>query len=474
MKAPRLVIAAPSSGCGKTTISVGLMAALADRMTVQGFKVGPDYIDPGYHTAATGRISRNLDTWMVQPDLVQELFTRAQTGADVSIIEGVMGLYDGLDALTENGSTAQLAKLLNVPVILVIDAGSMARSAGALVQGFRDFDPDLNLAGVIANNLAGEVHAQWIKEAVEGIGVPVLGCLFRENALHVPERHLGLYTAGEQQDVTQAFIRAAKQTVGEHIDLDRVLKIAHSAPDMVPDAAVPVHSTPNSPVRIGVARDEAFCFYYEDNFDLLCKAGAELLFFSPLCDANLPPEISGLYLGGGYPELYAAQLAANNALRAEINQVIQTGMPVYAECGGLMALTGFYVDDKDVEYRMIGVIPGSTRLSSRLTMGYREVTALQPNILLDVHETARGHEFHYSEWTRPVETKSYAYGTKSCDGIIQQEGFVSGSLLASYVHLHFTSNPGMAPRFVNTCRKYNRFYKTSSPVMRQGSKETDL
>lgn len=449
MNAPRFVLAAPSSGSGKTTLATGLMSAFAERMTVQAYKVGPDYIDPGYHTAATGRPSRNLDTWMIPTERVKELFSRSALGADLCIIEGVMGLFDGYDGRTESGSTAEVGKLISAPVVLVIDARSMARSAGAVALGFRQFDPQLNLAGVILNNVAGAAHAAWVTEAVQSVGLTVLGCVPRNQNLSVPERHLGLYMAGERTAATQKFIEAAKEVVRQNIDLSALEALARTAPG-IPTAA---QTTLEKPVtRIGIARDEAFCFYYEDNFDLLREAGAELVFFSPLHDSAPPPALSGLYLGGGYPELYAAQLAENVSMRLALKSAIESGVPTYAECGGLMSLAESYFDDAGIEYPMMGVLPGSTRLTGKLKMGYREVVALEASPLLGKGQIARGHEFHYSEWLRPEESNSFAYEIRPrMGGEPKPEGFAKNNLLASYVHLHFASNPTLARNFVSAC-----------------------
>jgi cobyrinic acid a,c-diamide synthase len=457
MNAPRFVLAAPSSGSGKTTLATGLMSAFAERMTVQAYKIGPDYIDPGYHTAATGRPSRNLDTWMIPTERVKELFSRSAHGADICVIEGVMGLFDGYDGRTESGSTAEVAKLLSAPVVLVIDAGSMARSAAAIALGFKTFDPQLNLAGVILNNVAGAAHAQWLTEAVQSVGLTVLGCVPRNQNLSVPERHLGLYMAGERSAVTQKFIEAAKEVVCQNIDLSALESLARTAPKIgVQTLRVPTLDYQNPATRIGIARDEAFCFYYEDNFDLLREAGAELVFFSPLHDSAPPPALSGLYLGGGYPELYAAQLAENESMRTALKSAIESGIPTYAECGGLMSLAESYFDDAGIEYPMMGVLPGSTRLTGKLKMGYSEVVGLESSPLLEKGQTARGHEFHYSEWIRPEESNSFAYEIQPrMGGEPKPEGFAKKNLLASYVHLHFASNPDLARNFVNACQLWS-------------------
>ncbi len=481
---PRFVIAAPSSGSGKSTIATGLMAALSRDHIVQGFKVGPDYIDPGYHTAAAGRVSRNLDTWMVPIDEVKATFARAVTAdppAEIAIVEGVMGLFDGYEAKTESGSTAQVAKLIDAPVILVINVGKMARSAGAIALGYRDFDPDLKVAGVICNNVGSEKHAMWVTEAIESIGLPVLGCIPRSEALRIPERHLGLQTAIERTAELQAFMDHAASLVVEHIDLVRVWELAANTPpypDLTPaltrssafdlsplqngegEGELPSGSSEggevefNSP-RIAIAHDEAFCFYYEDNFDWLRAAGAEVIFFSPLHDSTLPEGINGLYLGGGYPELYAAQLAENAAMQNSIRAAVESGMPTFAECGGLMFLTDSITDLDGQIHPMIGVVPGRAQMHGRLTMGYRQVTTARDTILLPEGEQTRGHEFHYSDWVdRPDDLPSaYAISPRAAEAI-QMEGYAKNNVLASYVHLHFGANPDLATNFVRACQEW--------------------
>ncbi len=447
---PRLVITAPSSGCGKTTIATGLMAALAAERSIQGFKVGPDYIDPSYHTAACGRPSRNLDTWMVPAGEVQRTFARAVQGAGLAIVEGVMGLFDGYDAMSESASTAEVAKLLHAPVILVLDVARMARSAGALALGYRDYDPGLNVAAAICNNVASPRHASWTRQAVEGIGLPVLGCLPRSAAIEIPERHLGLHTAGERPDELQALLERIAQTVRQETDLQRLWQIAQSAEPLAVDLPAAYRAGPQ--VRLAVARDEAFCFYYDDNLDLLREAGAEIAFFSPLRDAHLPPGTGGIYLGGGYPELYAAQLAANQSLLCDLREARRAGLPTYAECGGLMYLTQGIADAKGQVQRMAGLLPGHCRLSRRLTMGYRTVKALRPSLLLAQGEEVRGHEFHYSVWDGLPAEPPYAYELAAPTGEEHRlEGWAEGTLLASYVHLHFAALPGLASRFVSAC-----------------------
>ncbi len=451
MHIPRLVIAAPSSGAGKTTITSGLMAALSKRVRVQGFKVGPDYIDPTYHTLATGRKSRNLDSWMMTTAVLKQSFFHASADVDLAIIEGVMGLFDGAGA-TERGSTAEVAKLLSAPVLLVIDASAMSRSVGAIALGFRDFDPAVNLVGVICNRVGGQRHIDWLRSAVESIGLPVLGCLPYNSDIHVPERHLGLHMASEHQ----AFIAQAAAWVQEHIDLDHILQLAEAAPPLT-NAPTPITiQSQVTGVRIAVAQDAAFCFYYEDNLDLLRAAGAEIVPFSPLADDDLPAGTSGVYLGGGYPELHAERISANNRLREKLQERFAAGMPIYAECGGLMALTETLIDVDGQRHPMFGILPGTVHMGSRFTMGYRTITANRPTLLLDVGETARGHEFHYSTWDAPEELRDAYFAASSDHEIGRPEGFAADNLLAAYTHLHFASNPHIAERFVTACAVWLR------------------
>lgn len=450
---PRLIIAAPSSGSGKSTITSGLMAAFAVDHVVQGFKVGPDYIDPGYHTAASGRISRNLDTWMVPVERVVRTFAHAVQAAGLVIVEGVMGLYDGYDAQSERGSTAEVAKLLRAPVVLVVDVGKMARSAGALALGYREFDPALNLCGVICNNVASEKHGRWVTEAIESIGLPVLGCIPRMPSLTIPERYLGLHMVLEREEAVQSFLAAAARLVREHVNLQRVWQLASTAQPLPVERGV-AHERAQIRTRVAVARDAAFCFYYEDNLDLLRAAGAEIVFFSPLYDERLPEGSAGLYLGGGYPELYAAQLATNGAMRAAIRSAVDDDLPTYAECGGLMVLTESITDLEGETHPMVGVLPGRAQMKQRLTMGYRRVTACQDTLLLAAGNETRGHEFHYSDWEAPADLRRAYDIVPRAREETRREGYARGNLLASYVHLHFGSSEAIAPRFVEACVRW--------------------
>jgi len=479
----RLVIAGTHSGVGKTTLTVGLIAALKRRsLVIQPFKTGPDYIDPSYHTVAAGRPCRNLDTWMIPPDRVVDLFAHVSLDVDIALVEGVMGLYDGFGYQDESGSTAQVAKLLGAPVVLVLDASHMARSAGALALGYQQYDSELCLVGFILNRVAGEQHGQGVATAVqEATGLPVLGWLPRDSKLEIPERHLGLVPTAEpgpypiqctrypiegtryliQDTGWRSFIKVAADRVARHIDLDRLLAIAEEVqPLSVPDLSAILHI--GEPTAVGgqrsgggnhgviaVARDEAFSFTYEDNLDLLRATGAEIAFFSPLHDAVLPPNTAFIALSGGFPELYAAQLAANAEMYKAIRQAHQRGIPIYAECGGLMYLTETIIDLEEREHPMIGLLPGHSRMTTRLTLGYRLAQAADDSWLLAAGEVVRGHEFHYSVWEdRPDDLPpAYYLLPPDAQGEPCPEGAHVGNLWASYVHLHFWSKPDLIESF---------------------------
>jgi cobyrinic acid a,c-diamide synthase len=450
----RLVIAGTQSGVGKTTLTAGIITALRRRgLTVQPFKVGPDYIDPTYHTLAAGRPCRNLDTWLVPPERVRSLFARAMHAVDVAIIEGVMGLYDGAGYDDEVGSTGEVAKLLGTPVFMILDASKQARSAGAVALGFQRFDEDLRWGGFIINHAAGEQHGRGVAAAVaRATSLPVLGWLPREEALHVPERHLGLVPTREPGRWPE-FTEVAGDYVARHLDLDRLLAIARQAPPLTEIDTTELRPEGFRPV-IAVARDEAFHFTYEDNLDLLRAAGAEIAFFSPLRDAALPVGTAGIILSGGFPEVYAAPLAANREFHAVLHAAHQRGLPIYAECGGLMYLTQALVDGDQREHAMVGLLPGRCVMSGRLTLGYRLARAALCSWILREGEIIRGHEFHYSVWEgRPDDLPpAYFLLPRSGAGTARPEGAQVGNLWASYVHIHLAAKPELAGRFVEACR----------------------
>ena len=448
---PAFVLAGTRSGVGKTTIATGIMGALARRgRRVQPFKCGPDYIDPSYHLMACGVPSRNLDTWLLSHDTALELFGRAAQSADIAVVEGVMGLYDGHANLTEQGSTAEVAKLLRAPVVLIASAARVARSVAAEALGFQKFDPSVNIAGVILNGVGSPRHLEFCKPPIEdATGLPVLGYMPRRDDLRVPERHLGLIPTVEGVVVEEWFDKLIEQ-VEETIDLDRLLEIAKQAetPNVAP-SAFPAEPQPRK-ARIAVAQDKAFSFYYQDSLDLLEAWGAELAPFSPLDDDALPDGVGGVYIGGGFPEIFARELAANERMKQSIRSAHTGGCKIYAECGGLMYLGETLTDFDGEAHRMVGLIPARSSMSKgRLTLGYREVEALSDGALLAKGERVRGHEFHWSVADSPASAEQAAYAVRSQDGRI--EGFRSGNVWASYIHVHMGSRTGMARRFVAEC-----------------------
>jgi len=454
----RLLIAGAASGVGKTALTVGLIAAFRQRgLAVQPFKAGPDYIDPTYHTLAAGQPSRNLDSWLLPHAQLRAMFAHATHGADLALIEGVMGLYDGFDYLSEAGSTAELAKLLQTPIILVLDVRAQARSAAATALGFQLLDPAAPLAGFLCNRVGSESHYAGVKAAIEeATGLPVLGGIPHTEALAIPERHLGLVPSDERENAAVA-VDAFAETVRGACDLDAIWQIAHTASILggegqaaqLPAPTLITEQPAPRPV-IAVARDQAFSFYYEDNLDLLRHFGADVRLFSPLRDETLPPGTRALYLGGGFPEVYAAQLAANAKMRSLLRRTIADGMPCYAECGGLMYLTQALVDHAGIRHDMVGALPGYAIMQARRSwLGYARVRAARDTLLLQAGEAVRGHEFHYSTWEGAPHDLPHAYTVQGRHGEAHRpEGFAHGNVLASYVHLHFWSNPDLARRFV--------------------------
>jgi cobyrinic acid a,c-diamide synthase len=454
------VVAGPASGVGKTTVTLALMAAFRRRgLEVQPFKCGPDFIDAGHHTRACGRPSRNLDGWMLSAGQNRDIFGRSAAGADVCIVEGVMGLFDGASGKSEAGSTAEMAKLLGLPVVLVVDASSVARSVAALVHGFETFDPKVKIGGVIFNKVAGPTHYALLSDAVESTcGAAPLGYLPRDERIQIPERYLGLFTAGEDL-LPDSNLAVLAEIAEEYINLEKLLDSSASfgAPLSAEHTA-----TAGSRVRVGVARDRAFCFYYEDNLDALRGAGAEIVDFSPLGDAALPAKLDALYFGGGYPELYANQLSANQGMTASVKEFADEGGAIYAECGGLMYLANKIVTRDGKGYPMAGILDLSVQMTDRLVnFGYAEV-CLTEDCLWGVAGTrARGHSFHCSKIIEcgPIDYTyrvSYTLARRE-----EAEGFLIKKVLASYIHLHFLSCPGLAATFVENVQRANRLRITT-------------
>ncbi len=428
MNIPRVIIAGTQSGVGKTTISIGLMGALRDAgYTVQGFKVGPDYIDPSYHNIVTGRPSENLDVWLAPKEEIVGVFTRAIKGADFVVIEGVMGLYDSVSGTDETGSTAQIAKLLNCPVILVIDAYQMVRSTGAIALGFRDFDKKVRIKGIILNNVAGEVHANWCIDAIKvATGLPVVGWLPVNKKVKLPERHLGLIPTPEQES-TKDFLPEIKRHIQTNVNVEQVVEIAKSA-KALPRVSKSIH--PPHPrqkfVKVGVAFDEAFNFYYPGNLYLLEQYGAEVVRFSPIHDETLPNGVDGLYIGGGFPEFLLEELEANQTMRKAILLAINSGMPVYGECAGLMYLTDCIVDFDQKSYQMVGALSGKTVMTHNTLVTYSHAEAINDNILGAKGSKVKGHEFHNSVIENIPRDARFAYNMLMGEGIAnKKDGWMS-------------------------------------------------
>jgi cobyrinic acid a,c-diamide synthase len=454
----RVVVAGVHSGVGKTTISTGLIGALNQAgFKVQAFKVGPDYIDPSYHTQAAGRKSENLDSWMIPRDQVIELFTRATGDVDVAVVEGVMGLYDSASGTQETGSTAEVAKILKAPVILVIDAHSMARSSAAMVLGYKTFDPNLNLAGVIVNRVGSQKHALWCKQAIESVtGVPVVGCLPSNAELKLKERHLGLVPTAESK-TSNGLVDKITQAIQENLDLTKIVAIAKSAPEL-PKVANPVYPTVNLPKRvtIGVAFDEAFNFYYPSNLSLLEAYGAEILHFSPIHDKTLP-KVDGLYFGGGFPEMMPEKLQANKNMRLTIRKASESGMPIYAECGGLMYLTDSITDFEDKTFNMVGLLHGKTVMTKKTLLNYTQIEIVHNNILAPNGSNLKGHEFHSSKVTEVPDSANFAYKMNVGEGIKNHmDGWIVNNTLAAYTHIPFVQNKALALNFIANCETFKK------------------
>jgi len=453
MPIPALILAGTHSSAGKTTITLAILAALVRRgLKVQAFKVGPDFIDPGHHTALTGRPSRNLDTWLLDPQALADSFRRGAQGAEVAVVEGVMGLFDGRGACDEAGSTADLARAWKLPVVLVVDASGLARSIAPLLRGFADFDRQVRVVGVIANRVGSKRHyAEYLAPAVRSAsGVEPLGYLERDDHWKIPSRHLGLWTAAEFRPGSAFWTRLADAAEAT-LDLDRLLGIAQ-VPELPPHATQPAPPA-DRPVKVAVARDAAFCFYYEDNLDQLREAGAQLVPFSPLDDSELPAGAEVVYLGGGYPESHAARLAANAPMRTSVRRFHAQGGSIYAECGGLMACCEELRDISGVTHPMWGLIPARVSMQPKFAaLGYVTLQTDQETKLGPAGTQVRGHEFHYST-LEPRASLPYVTHLLRPDREAKRDGILIGGLLAGYAHLHFGSNREVALNLVRSARQ---------------------
>ncbi len=460
MKIPRLVLGGTSSGVGKTTITAGLIAALKERgHRVQPFKCGPDYIDPGYLALAAGVPCHNLDSWMLSPEAMIELFIHSARDGDMAIVEGVMGLYDGRNGLGSIGSTAEIAKWLSAPVILVVNVAGMSESAAAIALGYRQLDRAVDIAGVILNQVASPSHLRLVTEAIEKrAAVPVVGYLPQKAKLSLPERHLGLVPTAESEELNK-FLERLRRQIEATIDVARIIQLAEGAQAMPPPKERRLFPKKREPVlaAIAVARDEAFNFYYQHNLDLLESWGAEIKYFSPLNDRRLPPDVQGVYIGGGFPEVYAAELSANTEMKNELTRAISSGMPCYAECGGLMYISQGIIDFNGNRFAMAGLLSGWAEMQKRRQrLGYAVAEVARDSILARRGQRLRGHLFHWSRRPGPVRDQA-AY--RILEPKEQLEGFVTGpdsNILASYLHLHFGSEPSLARRFVASCARWPR------------------
>lgn len=452
----RFVIAGTGSGVGKTTVTIGLMSALKQRgFVVQGFKCGPDYIDPSYHTAVTKRVSRNLDSWMFGEETVLDIFNHGSEGADISIMEGVMGLFDGRDPTNDEGSTAEISVITKSPVLLIVNCASMARSAAAIVKGFQTLSSEPNIVGVIVNQVGSDRHFEIVKTAIEQeCQIPVVGYLKREQGIEIPERSLGLVPSIERGDLDPFFNRLGELML-ETIDVDKLLEISLAQPLNMKQTTSLFENKKEPIVRIAVAKDAAFNSYYVENLEILESLGAELVYFSPLADESLPEKIDGIYIGGSLPEEFVGLLSQNEMIKHALRVAFEDGVPTFAEGGGFMFLTNSVETTTDDTFGMVGFIPGNIKMHTTLkAIGYREISGHQDNFLLDQHQKARGHEFHYSTF-HPVESFQHAYETTGMRGT-KIDGFVTDNVVAGYTQFHFATCVEMIEKWIEACLAYQK------------------
>ncbi|MDZ8186644.1 MAG: cobyrinate a,c-diamide synthase [Nostoc sp. ChiSLP02] len=472
-----VIIAGERSGVGKTTVTLALLASLCRRdRPVQSFKVGPDYIDPMFHQYVTGRPCRNLDPVLTSEAYVQQCFARHSQETEYALVEGVMGLFDGIgygkdnssinsrqstvnnqpsQCSTDFASTAHIARLLDLPVVLVIDCSRLSGSVAAIAHGYKSFDPRIKMAGVVLNRVGSDRHLSLLKDSLESLQLPILGVLRRQDNITIPDRHLGLVPTAELPELDAVINRLAD--LGDTcFDWQRLLPLLKSKSLPISYSPLP---TPYSPIRIAVARDRAFNFYYQDNLDLLQQLGAELIYWSPLIDAELPKDIHGMYFGGGFPEVFAQQLAENISARDAVKTAIIKGMPTIAECGGLMYLCEEIIDFAGKSWSMVGVLPTSAVMGGRLTLGYRRAVALQDNLLVKAGETVYGHEFHRSSLTATPTQPLFKTSRYDCEENMGCEGWgLPMNVYASYVHLHWGTSIGIPLKFIKSSLRYIKYF----------------
>ena len=461
-----IVIAGDRSGVGKTTVTLALLSFLSQQQgKVQAFKVGPDYIDPMFHTAITNRPCRNLDPVLTSEKYVQDCFARHSQGVDWIVVEGVMGLFDGIrnietfhgtSLLQDYGSTAHIARLLNLPVVLVLDCSRLSSSIAAIAYGYVNLDPRVKIAGVVLNRVASDRHLELLEHALITIQLPILGVFRRDEDVTIPDRHLGLIPTAELPQLKKIYARLAQ--IGKtcfHWELLLPLLKNNPTPHSLYRRDISRLYSPPPTLRIAIAKDKAFNFYYQDNLDLLEELGAELVFWSPLQDETLPPKIAGLYFGGGFPELFASQLAANQIVLQQLKQLIIAGIPTYAECGGLMYLCWQLTDLDRQTHSLVGVIPAQTMMQKKLTLGYRQATALQDSPLITVGQTIRGHEFHHSQLISSSTKKPLwqLQGFHRHSNAFT-EGWQTTQIHASYLHVHFGEYRFLAQNFIQSCLNF--------------------
>ena len=454
-----LIVAGDRSGVGKTTVTLAILAYLAAQSDrVQSFKVGPDYIDPMFHRAVTGLPCRNLDPFLTSPDYVRHCFQLHAANAEWVVVEGVMGLFDGIGHLDDTkrlndyGSTAHLARLLNLRVLLVLDCSSLSSSIAAIAHGYANLDPQVAIAGVILNQVASDRHLELLETALNSIEMPILGVVRRNAAITIPDRHLGLIPDVELPDIKHIFNKLA-HLAQTSFNWDKLFPLVSMSPRPLV-SMFPRPPVPTPPIKIAVARDKAFNFYYQDNLDMLTELGAELVFWSPLQNSKIPDNIQGLYFGGGFPEMFARQLAENNNVLQQLRQIIQAGIPTYAECGGLMYLCQKLVDLQGKTYSMVGIIPNTVTMEAKLTLGYRQAIALRDSPIIPAGQTVKGHEFHRSQLTLANSTPQWQLQGVHRTSPQFTEGWNRKQLHASYLHLHWGNAKYLPQRFIRYCRNY--------------------
>ncbi|TME85968.1 MAG: cobyrinate a,c-diamide synthase [Chloroflexi bacterium] len=458
VRTPRLIIAGTASNVGKTILTAGLIAAFKARgLTVQSFKVGPDYIDAAYLAHVSGRPCRNLDSWMLGEGALRQVLAQGVLGVDLALVEGMLGLFDGRGGNTD-GSTADVARIIKAPVVLVIDVNDMTESAAAVALGFKTFAESPRIAGVLLNNVRSDSHRRRAEDAIWDIAkLPVLGALRAMPQLDIPQREHGLLPVTENKEWDR-MIGVLSETIERDVDLDLLLRIANKAElvPLVPKKVFQGKPDAGRTVRLAVAYDDAFNFYYPENLELLEEHGAKVVPFSPLEDDHLPQDAAGIYLGGGFPEIFVEPLAKNRSMAESIQRAYRSGIPIYAECGGLMYLGRSLRTDSGAIERMAGVIPVDVEMDGEIhRFGYRQLLTLEDSILSSRGQFYRGHEFHWSRITGHNGDLKPAYQMQNAEGdVIGYEGFVAPNLLASYVHLHFGQNPVLVDKFVQHCREY--------------------